>query len=113
MFVTENSEQKIYSISELNQSVRNLLETEFFSVWVEGEISNLARPSSGHAYFSLKDAEAQIRCAMFSHRQRLLNFALENGLHIVVKGKVSLYEPRGDFQLIVEWIEIAGNGKLQ
>jgi len=113
MLAIENSEQKIYSISELNQNVRHLLESEFFSIWVEGEISNLAKPSSGHAYFSLKDANAQIRCAMFSHRQRLLNFPLENGLHIMVKGKLSLYEPRGDFQLIVDWVEIAGDGKLQ
>lgn len=113
MFAIESSEQKIYSISELNQNVRSLLEAEFFSIWVEGEISNLAKPSSGHAYFSLKDATAQIRCAMFSHRQRGLNFALENGLHVVVKGKLSLYEPRGDFQLIIDWVEIAGNGKLQ
>ena len=76
-------------MAELNQNVRNILETEFSSIWVEGEISNLALPSSGHAYFSLKDADAQIRCAMFSHRQRSLKFPLENGLHVIVRGKVS------------------------
>lgn len=113
MYEIETNEKKIYTISELNQNVRNLLETAFFSVWVEGEISNLALPSSGHAYFSLKDANAQIRCALFSQRQRGLKFPLENGLHVVVRGKVSLYEPRGDFQLIVDFVEVAGDGKLQ
>lgn len=113
MYEIDTIEKKIYSISELNQNARTLLETAFFSVWVEGEISNLALPSSGHAYFSLKDAGAQIRCAMFSQRQRGLKLSLENGLHVVVRGKVSLYEPRGDFQLIVDFVEVAGDGKLQ
>jgi exodeoxyribonuclease VII large subunit len=109
----ENTEQKIYSVSEINQYARNLLEEAFPAIWVEGEISNLARPSSGHIYFSLKDANAQIRCAMFANRQRSINFNLENGLHVMVKAKVSLYETRGEFQMIVEFIEIAGHGKLQ
>lgn len=105
-------EKKIYSVSELNQKVRGRLEGEFAAVWIEGEISNLACPSSGHAYFVLKDAAAQIRCALFASRQTTLKFNLENGLHILAKGKVSLYETRGEFQLIVETAEIAGSGKL-
>lgn len=113
MLAKESSDQKIYTISELNRFSRNLLESELFSVWVEGEVSSLAKPSSGHLYFSLKDANAQIRCALFSARRRLGNVVLENGLRVLAKGKVSLYETRGDFQLIIDTIEIAGYGKLQ
>ena len=83
------------------------------SVLVEGEISNLSTPSSGHLYFSLKDANAQVRCAMFRTQQRRLAFKPENGKQVVVKAQVSLYEPRGDFQLIVEHIEEAGDGALR
>jgi exodeoxyribonuclease VII large subunit len=110
--LTLSTEKKIYSVSELNQKVRSRLEGEFAAVWIEGEISNLACPSSGHAYFVLKDATAQIRCALFASRQMALHFNLENGLHVLVKGKISLYETRGEFQLIVETAEIAGSGKL-
>lgn len=103
----------IYSVSQLNQSARLLLEQSFPLIWVEGEISNLARPSSGHIYFSLKDSQAQIRCAMFAMRSRLVNFKIDNGQHVLVRAKVSLYEGRGDYQLIVEHLEEAGNGALQ
>lgn len=109
----ENRPEKIYRIGELNQFVRSILEETFTTIWVEGEISNLASPSSGHLYFTLKDATAQIRCAMFSHRQRKSPSHIKNGLQVFVQAKVSLYEARGDFQLIVEQIEIAGDGKLQ
>lgn len=90
-----------------------LLEKSFPLIWVEGEISNIARPSSGHVYFSLKDNVAQIRCAMFAIRSRLVNFTIENGQHVIVRGKISLYEGRGDYQLIAEHIEEAGSGALQ
>jgi exodeoxyribonuclease VII large subunit len=113
MLAIEHDLEKIYSVGELNQTVRMLLEGTFSAVWIEGEISNLACPSSGHAYFTLKDPTAQIRCAMFSHRQRVSNMSLKNGLQVLVKAKISLYEARGDFQLIVERIEVAGDGKLQ
>jgi exodeoxyribonuclease VII large subunit len=83
------------------------------TVLVEGELSNLSTPSSGHLYFSLKDANAQVRCAMFRNQQRRLGFKPENGKHVVVKAQVSLYEPRGDYQLIVEHIEEAGDGVLR
>jgi len=101
------------SVSELNRDVRTLLETELPRLWVEGEISNLARPASGHVYFSLKDDGAQIRCAFFRQRQRGLAFRPENGQQVLVRGRVSLYEPRGDYQMIVEQMEEAGEGELR
>ncbi len=82
-------------------------------MWVEGEVSNLARPASGHVYFSLKDAGAQIRCAMFRTRNRVLGFEARDGLKVVAYGRVSLYTPRGDYQLIVEALEAAGEGLLR
>ncbi|MGH8597418.1 MAG: exodeoxyribonuclease VII large subunit, partial [Gammaproteobacteria bacterium] len=103
----------ILSVTRLNRAVRILLEGHFGAVWVEGEISNLARPSSGHWYFSLKDADSQIRCAMFRTRNALLEFAPRNGAQVVISARVSLYEPRGEFQLIVERMEPAGDGLLR
>lgn len=92
---------------------RSLLEANFPAVVVEGEISNLARPASGHWYLTLKDKNAQIRCAMFAGQNRLLRFQPENGHQILVRGKLSLYEGRGDYQLIISSMEEAGNGALQ
>lgn len=105
----------LLSVSQLNRETNQLLSQHFFSVWVIGEISNLSTPSSGHSYFSLKDATAQIRCAMFRNQQNRLRtrVRLENGKMIVVKAQVGLYEPRGDYQLIVEHVEEAGDGLLQ
>lgn len=105
--------RQVISVSELAQETRQLLERAFPLSWVEGEISNLARPSSGHLYFTLKDDRAQVRCAMFRNRSGLLNFTPANGMQVQVRAKVSLYEPRGDFQLIVEHMEEAGFGALQ
>jgi exodeoxyribonuclease VII large subunit len=104
--------ETIYTVSRLNRETRFLLNDCFGSIWIEGEISNLSTPSSGHVYFSLKDAEAQIRCAMFRTQSRSLNFKPENGDHVLIKAQVSLYEPRGDFQLIVEYMEETGDGLL-
>lgn len=104
---------KIYSVSQLNRETSLLLGEHFLTIRVEGEISNLSTPSSGHLYFSLKDAHAQIRCAMFRNQQRRLGFKPENGKQVIVTAEVSLYEPRGDYQLIVEAIEEAGHGVLQ
>lgn len=101
------------TVSQLNRQARNLLESHFDFVWVEGEISNLAVPSSGHWYFSLKDGSAQVRCAMFRGRNQRVRFAPENGDHIRLRCRVSLYEGRGEFQLIVEHMELAGAGALQ
>jgi len=105
--------RSVFSVSELNSAVKNLLESEFAWIWVEGEISNLATPASGHIYFTLKDAGAQVRCAMFRGRNRELKFRPENGSQVVVRCKVSLYEVRGDYQLIVDRMEEAGAGALQ
>lgn len=105
--------REIYSVSRLNNAARDLLESEFPLIWVEGEISNLARPASGHIYFSLKDASAQLRCAMFKMRNRLVNFRPENGQQILVRGRLSLYPARGDYQLIAEHMEEAGDGALR
>lgn len=103
----------ILKISELNAEVALLLQSGFPVLWVEGEISNLSRPASGHLYFSLKDNKAQVRCAMFKNKNRLLRLQPSNGTKVLARVKVGLYEPRGDFQLIVEHMEDAGTGQLQ
>jgi len=113
MFNSPILEKKIYSVSELNRETKNLLSDHFSSIQVEGEISNLSRPSSGHIYFSLKDKNAQIRCAMFKSQQRRLKFKPENGKKIIISAQVSLYEARGDYQLIVDEMQEAGEGDLQ
>jgi exodeoxyribonuclease VII large subunit len=107
------STRNILSVSLLNEQVRDLLEGSFPNLWVEGEISNLAQPSSGHLYFTLKDAGAQIRAAMFRGNNRFLGFVPKNGQQVVVKARLSLYAPRGDYQLIVEQMEEAGLGALR
>lgn len=106
-------EKKILTVSELNQAAQKLLEGHFSTVCVEGEISNLSRPSSGHAYFSLKDSKAQVRCAMFRSQNISLNFELRAGLLVQAKAKVSIYPDRGDYQLIVESMTLAGDGQLR
>ncbi len=108
-----STRRDIYTVSRLNQDVRALLEGEFPTLWVEGEVSNLSHPSSGHIYFSLKDAKAQIRCALFQNRAFLFRDCPRNGQQVLVRGRVSLYEPRGDFQIIVEYVEEAGAGALR
>ncbi|GAB4290328.1 MAG: exodeoxyribonuclease VII large subunit [Thiohalomonadaceae bacterium] len=103
----------IYTVSRLNAEARAVLEGSFPLLWVEGEISNLARPASGHWYFSLKDSAAQVRCAMFRQRNQLLRFKPQDGMHVLIRARLSLYEGRGEFQLIVEHMEEAGSGALQ
>ena len=103
----------IYSVTRLNREVRAVLEDSFPPIWVQGELSNLARPSSGHLYFSLKDKSSQVRCAMFKNRNQYLKFLPENGMEMVLKANISLYEGRGEFQLIVDTLEPAGVGALQ
>jgi exodeoxyribonuclease VII large subunit len=105
--------RQVLSVSDLNRQARNLLEGEFPHIFVDGELSNLSRPSSGHWYFTLKDDKAQIRCAMFRNRNRFINFKPVDGTQVIVHGKVSLYEGRGDFQLIAEQMEEAGDGALR
>ncbi len=101
------------SVSQLNRQARTLLESHFDYVWVEGEVSNFAAPSSGHWYFSLKDGSAQVRCAMFRNKNQRLRITPGNGDAIRLRARVSLYEGRGEFQLIAEFMEPAGAGALQ
>jgi exodeoxyribonuclease VII large subunit len=103
----------IYSVSRLNREVRVLLERGLGSLWLEAEISNLARPSSGHWYFSLKDAAAQVRCCMFRQRNMLCAFAVRDGQKVLVRARVGLYEPRGEYQLVIDYMEDAGLGALK
>lgn len=110
---TTATERKIFTISELNSAVRSLIEAQFGQIWLTGELSNLACPSSGHLYFSLKDQRAQVRCALFRSSARHLTFTPENGQQVLLRAQVSLYEPRGDYQLIVSSMELAGDGALQ
>ncbi len=106
-------QRQVYSVSRLNREVRALLESGIGQIWVEGEISNLSRPGSGHWYFSLKDRDAQLRCAMFRTRNTRAQFTPREGQLVLARGRVSLYEPRGDYQLLVEQLEDAGLGALQ
>jgi exodeoxyribonuclease VII large subunit len=111
--LTESPAKRAISVSELNRTAKRLLEDGLARIWVDGEISNLARPASGHVYFSLKDESAQVRCAYFRQRQRGPTINLKNGDQMLVFGKVSLYEARGDYQMIVEQMEEAGEGELR
>jgi exodeoxyribonuclease VII large subunit len=107
------SEKRILSVSQLTDLVRVLLEENFDHVWVEGELSNLSMPSSGHIYFTLKDAGAQLRCVMFRASARALRFKPADGVRLLVRGRISVYDQRGDYQLIVEYLEPQGIGGLQ
>ena len=111
--ITADGPSQVLSVSELTALVRDLLEDAFPLLWVEAEISNLSQPASGHLYFSLKDERAQVRCALFRNRGRYLRFAPENGMRVKVRAQVGLYAARGDFQLVIEHMEQAGDGDLQ
>src|SRR5579871_719974 len=106
-------ERNVYSVTRLNREVRVLIERGLGVIWVEGELSNLSIPSSGHWYFSMKDRDSQLRCAMFRQRNSTLGFTPKAGQQILARGRVSLYEPRGDYQFIVEHLEEAGVGALK
>ena len=112
-FQSHNADTQEYTVSALNGAARRLLEGHFQILWVVGEISNFTRASSGHWYFSLKDDNAQVRCAMFKNRNQFLKFIPKHGDKVRLRAKVSLYEGRGEFQLIGEYIEPAGTGDLQ
>lgn len=104
---------EILTPSQLNTLARNLLEDAFPLVWVEGELGNLSRPASGHLYFTLKDARAQVRCALFKPKSQWLNFVPRDGLHVLARGRLTLYEARGDYQLVLDSMEEAGEGALR
>lgn len=103
----------IFTVSRLNQTVRLLLEHEMGQVWISGEISNFTQPASGHWYFTLKDDTARVRCAMFRNSNRRVTFRPQHGQQVLVRANITLYEPRGDYQIIVESMQPAGEGLLQ
>lgn len=111
--LSQKQPKKALTVSQLNRAAKDLLEGEFFNVLVEGEISNLTKHSSGHWYLTLKDAGAQIRCAMFRNRNILCKTKAANGIAVAVTGKISLYENRGEYQLIIDSMQDAGIGALQ
>jgi len=111
--IADNKEIKIISVTELNKLAKSLLENGIPKLWIEGEISNLARPASGHIYFSLKDEASQIRCAWFRQRQSIKANDISNGMKMLALGKISLYQPRGEYQFIIEKMETAGEGDLK
>src|SRR3569833_1599049 len=103
----------VYSVSRLNREVRALLARGFALMWIEGELTNLSRPSSGQWYFSLKDRDSQVRCAMFRMRNQFIGFTPADGMQVLARARATLYEPRGDYQLVVEHMEEAGDGLLR
>lgn len=109
----QDLQEHTFSVTELNLLAKNLLEDTLPALWLEGEVSNLSMHSSGHWYLSLKDDESQIRAAMFKNRNQFLRFRPRNGAHVRVKGRISLYAPRGEYQFIIEHMEDAGIGALQ
>ena len=106
-------ERHVLKPAQLNALARDLLEGAFAQVWVQGEISNFSRPGSGHLYFTLKDDRAQVRCALFKQKAMYLRFAPRDGLQVLVRGRLTLYEARGDYQLVLEHMEEAGEGALR
>ena len=103
----------ILTVTQFTSRVKSLLENSFPDEWVEGEVSNLSTPQSGHAYFTLKDEQSQVRAVLFRSSHRFLKFTLEQGMHLICRGRVGLYEPRGEYQLILEYMEPKGVGALQ
>lgn len=108
-----SDDRKALTPSQLNALARNLLEDAFPLIWVEGELGNLSRPSSGHLYFTLKDERAQVRCALFKPKSQWLKFTPREGLRVLARGRLTLYEARGDYQLILDTMEDAGEGALR
>jgi exodeoxyribonuclease VII large subunit len=111
-FLFENQSPKVYTVSDLTEEIRGLLEEHFDFVWVEGEISNFRSPSSGHYYMVLKDEKAQIRAVMFRPQIRYLKFTPEDGMKVIVQGRIGVYQPRGDYQIILDYLEPLGIGAL-
>ena len=107
------SSRPIFTVSQLTAEIKTLLERNFEHLWVEGEVSNLRLPGSGHLYFTLKDESAQIRAVMFRMQNRLLKFQPEDGLQVVGYGRLTVYEPRGEYQIVLDYLEPKGLGALQ
>ena len=111
-FLFENQSPKIYTVSALTEEIKDILEEHFDFVWVEGEISNFRSPSSGHYYMVLKDEKAQIRAVMFRPQTRHLKFTPEDGMKVIVQGRIGVYQPRGEYQIILDYLEPLGIGAL-
>jgi exodeoxyribonuclease VII large subunit len=109
----ESRQRHILTVSQLTDRIKGLLEGSLPDIWVEGELSNLSIPQSGHAYFTLKDRQSQIRGVLFRSSQRHLKFALQHGMRVICRGRISVYEPRGEYQLILDYVEPKGAGALQ
>jgi len=109
----EEDKPRVYSVTELTRTVKGILETEFDAIWVEGEISNLRVPASNHAYFVLKDEKSQVRCVMFKGSRSKLKYQSQDGDHVIIFGRVTVYDARGEYQIIVETMEPVGLGALQ
>ncbi|HSF33178.1 MAG TPA: exodeoxyribonuclease VII large subunit [Candidatus Tectomicrobia bacterium] len=107
------TEPSILTVSEVNERIKIVLEDTFFDIWIEGEISNLRTPASGHAYLTLKDEHSQIRAVLFKMQRRYLRFAPKDGMLVIARGRISLYEPRGEYQLAIDYMEPKGIGALQ
>jgi exodeoxyribonuclease VII large subunit len=105
--------RQIFTVSELTAKIRDLLAKNFMDILVQGEISNCREAQSGHIYFTLKDDRAQVRCVFFKQQQRGIKFRPEDGLHVTVRGSISVYEQRGEYQIYVEKIDLVGQGALQ
>src|SRR3989337_3721446 len=112
-FQMEFPSKKIFTISELTQEIKTLLETSLYYVWVEGEISNLRSPISGHIYLTLKDDGAQIKAVIFKGQARFMKFKPADGLHVICRGMVNVYKERGEYQIILDYIEPKGLGALK
>ena len=106
-------ERPVLKPSQLNALARDLLEGQFAQVWIQGEISNFSRPASGHLYFTLKDERAQVRCALFRMQAQRLRFLPRDGMQVLARGRLTLYEARGEYQLVLEHMEEAGEGALR
>ena len=106
-------ETRIYRISELTRLIKENLETSFKNIWIEGEVSNLKIPSSGHIYFTLKDEFAQIQAVIFKTQRKLIRFDVKDGLSVIANGRITVYETRGVYQIIIDYIEPKGIGALQ
>jgi exodeoxyribonuclease VII large subunit len=106
-------QRRTYTISELNALIRGLLESEFADIWVAGEVSGCRIAASGHCYFTLKDREAQLKCVCFRASLRYLKFKPQDGMAVLARGRIDVFEARGEYQLLVELIEPQGHGALQ
>src|SRR5918999_4067973 len=106
-------ERTILTVSEVTERIKIVLEDTFFDLWVEGEISNLRAPSSGHAYLTLKDEHSQVRAVLFKMQRRYLRFDPKDGMLVIARGRISVYEPRGEYQLVIDYMEPKGIGALQ